>query len=163
MDWAALEVLEFHVFSFLILRSYFLLQFMFEVKAKLSRDEFEVVENLIFESEGIEHWNLYENFDNKGYWVQGVFETETEAIAGKTEFEGLVEIAGNLALAELEDKDWKESYKEHFKPWHGNDGFCCMKNMVASPSKTCEDSVHIFLLKNTMETFPFPVESHNPC
>ncbi len=90
---------------------------MFEVRAKLTRGEFEVVENLIFESEGMEHWNLYENFDDKSFWVQGVFETEVEATAGKTEFEGLVQIAGSLGVAELEDKDWKESYKEHFKPW----------------------------------------------
>jgi len=90
---------------------------MFEVKTKLTRNEFEIVENLIFESEGMEHWNLYENFDDKGFWAQGVYDTEEEAIAGKAEFEGLVQVAEELKIAELEDKDWKESYKEHFKPW----------------------------------------------
>tara|TARA_B110000467_G_scaffold163942_1_gene191370 strand:+ start:107 stop:973 length:867 start_codon:yes stop_codon:yes gene_type:complete len=90
---------------------------MFELKAKLTREEFEIVENLIFESEGMEHWNLYENFDNKGFSAQGVYNTEAEAIAGKAEFQGLIQIAEELKIAELEDKDWKESYKEHFKPW----------------------------------------------
>ena len=90
---------------------------MFEVKTKLTRNEFEIVENLIFESEGMEHWNLYENFDDKGFWVQGVYDTEEEAIVGKGEFEELVQVAEELKIAELEDKDWKESYKEHFKPW----------------------------------------------
>ncbi|MGY8694742.1 MAG: 50S ribosomal protein L11 methyltransferase, partial [Verrucomicrobiia bacterium] len=90
---------------------------MFEVKAKLTREEFEIVENLIFESEGMEHWNLYENFDDKGFWAQGVYETEAEAVAGKAGFQGLIQIAEELIVAELEDKDWKESYKEHFKPW----------------------------------------------
>ncbi len=90
---------------------------MFEVRAKLSQKEFELVENLIFESEGMEHWNLYENFDDKGYWVQGVFETASEARAGKAEFESKIQIESELELGELEDKDWKESYKDHFKPW----------------------------------------------
>lgn len=90
---------------------------MYEVRAKLSQKEFESVENLIFESEGMEHWNLYENFDDKGYWVQGVFETESEANAGKSEFESKIRIGSELAVKELEDKDWKESYKDHFKSW----------------------------------------------
>ena len=90
---------------------------MFEVKAKLTREEFDRVEALIFESEGMEHWNLYENFDDKGYWVQGVFETDEAARLGKAEFEEAVTVSGELNVLELEDKDWKESYKEHFKPW----------------------------------------------
>lgn len=90
---------------------------MFEAKAKLNRDEFERVEMLIFESEGMENWNLYENFDDKGYWAQGVFETEEEARNGKARFEGLISISRELVVSELEDIDWKESYKEHFKPW----------------------------------------------
>jgi len=77
---------------------------MFELKAKLTREEFEIVENLIFESEGMEHWNLYENFDNKGFWAQGVYNTEAEAIAGKAEFQGLIQIAEELKIAELGDR-----------------------------------------------------------
>ena len=90
---------------------------MFEAKAKLTREEFERVEMLIFESEGMENWNLYENFDDMGYWAQGVFETEGEARNGKTRFEDLTRIVEKLVVSELEDKDWKDSYKEHFKPW----------------------------------------------
>ncbi len=90
---------------------------MYEVRGKLSREEFESVESLIFESEGMEHWNLYENFDDKGYWVQGVFKSLEDAEEGKQVFEGVVEISGDLEVLELEDRDWKESYKDHFKPW----------------------------------------------
>lgn len=90
---------------------------MFEVRAKLSQEEFDSVENLIFESEGMEHWNLYENFDDKGYWVQGVFETRSEANEGSLEFESKIQIESKLVITELEDKNWKESYKDHFKPW----------------------------------------------
>ena len=90
---------------------------MFEVRGQLSREEFESVENLIFESEGMEHWNLYENFDDKGYWVQGVFESLEDAEVGKQAFEEVVVVSGDLKILELEDRDWKESYKDHFKPW----------------------------------------------
>jgi ribosomal protein L11 methyltransferase len=90
---------------------------MFEVRGQLSREEFESVENLIFESEGMEHWNLYENFDDKGYWVQGVFESLEDAEVGKQAFEEVVAVSGDLKILELEDRDWKESYKDHFKPW----------------------------------------------
>lgn len=90
---------------------------MFEVKAKLTRDEFELVEALIFESEGMENWNLYENFDDKGYWAQGVFETKEAALDGKSEFQRMATIVRELIVAELEDRDWKESYKDHFTAW----------------------------------------------
>ena len=90
---------------------------MFEVKARLTREEFEAVENLIFETEGLERWNLFENFDDKGYWLQGVFESLEEAEAGKDAFEAVATIGGALAVLELPDRDWKESYKDHFKPW----------------------------------------------
>jgi len=90
---------------------------MFEAKARLAQSEFNAVENLIFESEGMEHWNLYENFDDRGYWIQGVFESEGEAEKGRTELESRIEIGTEWVIAELEDRDWKESYKEHFKPW----------------------------------------------
>ncbi len=90
---------------------------MLEVRAQLRPTEFSDVESLIFESEGMESWNLYENFDDKGYWLQGVFESESDAISGKQRFESLISIESSLVISELEDKDWKESYKEHFKPW----------------------------------------------
>ncbi len=90
---------------------------MFEVRARLTKAEFDAVENLIFESEGMERWNLYENFDDKGYWVQGVFETASEAESGKALFESRMPIEAELVVAELEDRDWKESYKDHFQPW----------------------------------------------
>lgn len=90
---------------------------MFEAKARLTLSEFNAVENLIFESEGMEHWNLFENFDDKGYWIQGVFDTAEEAETEKAGLESKVAIDAEWVIAELEDRDWKESYKEHFKPW----------------------------------------------
>lgn len=90
---------------------------MFEVRGRLSREEFETVENLIFETEGMEQWNLYENFDDKGYWVQGVFETLAEAKVGESAFGSWISIEAELVVKKIQDVDWKESYKDHFKPW----------------------------------------------
>ena len=90
---------------------------MYEVRARLSLEEFQFAENLIFESEGLENWNLYENFDDKGYWIQGVFEDLTEAKTGMKVLRERLKIQGDWDLSELAAEDWKESYKEHFQPW----------------------------------------------
>lgn len=90
---------------------------MYEVKAKLTLEEFRAAESLIFETEGLENWNLYENYDDKGYWVQGIFEESSEARLGMEALQGLLEIEGDWVLSELANENWKESYKEHFKPW----------------------------------------------
>lgn len=90
---------------------------MYEVRAELSKAEFDELEMLIFETDGLEGWNLYENFENKGYRLQGVFDTEGEARAKAVELSGKVDLEADLSVAELKDSDWKDSYKDHFKPW----------------------------------------------
>ena len=74
---------------------------MFEAKAELSRSEFEIVETLIFELEGMEHWNLYENFEDKGYWLQGIFETREEAELEKLKFDQRGLIQNDLLIREM--------------------------------------------------------------
>ena len=90
---------------------------MYGVRARLSLEEFQFAENLIFDSEGLENWNLYENFDDKSYWIQGVFEDCTDAETGMKTLQGRLKIRGDWNLSELAAEDWKESYKEHFQPW----------------------------------------------
>jgi len=94
---------------------------MYEVKAELNRAEFDELEMLIFETEGLEGWNLYENFENKGYRLQGVFETEGEAQAKSSELAKKVSLQNDILVSALKDSDWKDSYKEHFKPWSVGD------------------------------------------
>jgi len=65
-----------------------------------------------------EHWMLFENEKTKVHQLRGYFENETEAISIYAELvkviDGLPELPeGNV----LEDKDWKEAYKLHFKAW----------------------------------------------
>ncbi|MCH6258493.1 50S ribosomal protein L11 methyltransferase [Puniceicoccaceae bacterium K14] len=90
---------------------------MIEVKAEVSREKFSEVEDLVFETEDATRWNLYENFDDKGYWVQGIFDSIEDARTAWSELVKIASIEVEANFVELEDKDWKESYKEHFKPW----------------------------------------------
>ena len=66
-------------------------------------------------------WMLYHEGPGKPHFVMGYFETQAEADAAWAElrkaFRRLPETYGR---AELADRDWKEAYKEHLKPWnHG--------------------------------------------
>ncbi len=90
---------------------------MHQLSVELNFEEFQIVENLLFELEDATHWNLYENFEDKGYWLRGVFENEGLANASWQEISELMNFSNEPLLAELDDKDWTESYKEHFKPW----------------------------------------------
>jgi ribosomal protein L11 methyltransferase len=65
-----------------------------------------------------EHWMLYENEKLKTHELRGYFasseEAATEFASLRAEFPDLPE---GFEGKELEDKDWKEAYKLHFKPW----------------------------------------------
>lgn len=53
-------------------------------------------------------------------WLAGYFDTREDAITTWRGFVALLDaewIATEPAVHELADKDWRESYKEHFKPW----------------------------------------------
>ncbi|MEM9159016.1 MAG: 50S ribosomal protein L11 methyltransferase [Verrucomicrobiota bacterium] len=90
---------------------------MYEVKVKITKEEFGKFEFLMFETESLQNWNLYENFDDKGYWLQGIFETDEEAWDSWRSAAHEVEDLAQPEIKKLEDEDWKESYKDHFKPW----------------------------------------------
>jgi len=66
-------------------------------------------------------WMLYHEGPGKPHYVMGYFETQAEADAAwgmlRKAFKRLPELYGQ---AELADRDWKEAYKEHLRPWnHG--------------------------------------------
>lgn len=64
-------------------------------------------------------WMLHENWQTHKHELRGFFECREDA---DTELEKLREhfpaLAGMPELRELADRDWKEAYKLHFKPWH---------------------------------------------
>lgn len=66
-------------------------------------------------------WMLYHEGPGKPHYVMGYFETRAEAEAAwaglRRDFRRLPEAC---PLGELADRDWKEAYKEHLRPWsHG--------------------------------------------
>lgn len=90
---------------------------MFEITAYVSAEEFAIFEDAVFEVEDATRWNLFEDFENKGYRVQGIYETGAEAEAAWAELSEIANVKAETALREIHDSDWKDSYKEHFKPW----------------------------------------------
>lgn len=91
--------------------------FMIEVKAEISPEKLRDVEDLIFEVEDATRWNLFDDWESKRCWVQGIFETEDDARAAWEELAAIAAISADVQFLELEDKNWKESYKDHFKAW----------------------------------------------
>ena len=63
-------------------------------------------------------WMLFHEGPGKPHFVMGYFETKAEAdeawVGLRNEFKKLPE---NYEETVLADKDWKEAYKEHLKPW----------------------------------------------
>ena len=66
-------------------------------------------------------WMLYHEGPGKPHYVMGYFETKAEAEAGWAELRrAFRRLPEACPLGELPDKDWKEAYKEHLRPWnHG--------------------------------------------
>lgn len=65
-----------------------------------------------------EFWMLHENWKTHEQQLRGFFESEEQLqeqwAALRERIPGLGEISETLVL---EDADWKEAYKRHFKPW----------------------------------------------
>ena len=92
---------------------------VFEFKVEITPGAVPALEELLAEQEE-QHLMLLEDKPAGRAWLTGYYESRAEAEAGWSRFAGLVD-AGWLMKAplvsELADKDWKESYKEHFKAW----------------------------------------------
>ena len=66
-------------------------------------------------------WMLFNEGPGKPHYVMGYFESEPEAEAAWTDLrKAFKKLPESFTRATLEDKDWKEAYKEHLRPWaHG--------------------------------------------
>lgn len=66
-------------------------------------------------------WMLYHEGPGKPHYVMGYFETRAEAEGAWADLrKAFRRLPETCPLGELPDRDWKEAYKEHLRPWsHG--------------------------------------------
>lgn len=91
---------------------------LFEIKAEIPAFATDETDNVLLEL-GVEGWSLLEDAIAKRAWVVGVFASAEEA---DTRWEELRPMLPAEPLSEPErralgDRDWKDSYKAHFKAW----------------------------------------------
>ncbi len=93
---------------------------MVEIKADLPVSSVEAVDNALLEA-GAVAWNVLEDVIVKRAWLVGIFASEAEALASWPEIERLLHTAGVEsavpAIRTLGDRDWRDSYKAHFRAW----------------------------------------------
>lgn len=64
-------------------------------------------------------WMLEENWKTKEQFLRGFFEQQAELDEAWTALKSdFPDILDKPAISELQDRDWKEAYKLHFKPWN---------------------------------------------
>ena len=66
-----------------------------------------------------EAWSVVEDVVVQRAWLVGTFATEREAMERWKELNALLpaEARGELVLRELQEADWRDSYKAHFRAW----------------------------------------------
>lgn len=92
---------------------------VFELKVEVALGAVPAIEELLAEQEE-QRLMVLEDKPSGRAWLTGYFETREAAQAAWRTFASLLDaewLATEPELKELADKDWKESYKEHFKAW----------------------------------------------
>ena len=92
---------------------------VFEFKIEVALGAVAAIEELLAEREE-QRLMLLEDKPAGRAWLTGYFESRDAAQAAGAGFAALLDpewLATEPGITELADKDWKESYKEHFKAW----------------------------------------------
>ncbi len=92
---------------------------VFEFKVELAPSGVSRLEDLLAEQEE-QRLMVLEDKPSGRAWLTGYFESPEQAQAAWKSFAPLLDpglLATEPGISELADKDWKESYKEHFKAW----------------------------------------------
>lgn len=89
---------------------------VFEIKAAIPRDAIDEVESMLLEHQD-PRWSVGEDLLTNTAWVAGLFENKSEALEEWNVLSPMMAIAEPVVVREVEDTDWRESYKAHFKPW----------------------------------------------
>jgi ribosomal protein L11 methyltransferase len=94
---------------------------LFEIKAEIPAASAEAAEDLLLEL-GVLNWSIFEDAIARRAWITGIFSAEGEARARWRDVQPLLPAAplGEPSVRPIADRDWRDSYKAHFKPWqHG--------------------------------------------
>ena len=93
---------------------------LYQVSISITGEQVDQLEDLLLEVDD-GHWNIFLDQDSQLGMASGVYESEEDArktwkVIGP--FFG--ELLGSVepVFEELPDTDWKDSYKDHFKPWN---------------------------------------------
>lgn len=90
-----------------------------EFRVEVAPGAVEAIEELLGERQE-QHLMVLEDKPSGRAWLTGYFESREAVQAAWQAFAGLMDaewLATEPTIHELADKDWKESYKEHFKAW----------------------------------------------
>ncbi len=91
---------------------------MIELRAPIHEDLVQPLEDFFCELTR-SSWMLFHEGPGKPHFVMGYFDTQEQAdeswVFLRKKFKHLPEKFDSI---QLEDKDWKEAYKEHLKPWN---------------------------------------------
>src|SRR5271168_2688434 len=89
-----------------------------EIKVEIPATAAEETDNVLLEL-GVQGWSLLEDAIAKRAWIVGIFTGAAEARAQWTRLQALLPTApiGGAELRSLADRDWRDSYKAHFKAW----------------------------------------------
>jgi len=92
-----------------------------EIKIEIAPGSVEAADNVLLEL-GVDGWSVFEDVIVQRAWVLGVFPDAPEAQGRWGELQPLLDEAavtcvGAPVVRDLGDRDWKDSYKAHFKAW----------------------------------------------
>ena len=116
---------------------------MLKVTAKLDKKHKLEAENILFET-APNSWMLSLNRRTKVLTLEGVFQTKSEAQNELSIFQEFLS-KNNIAIEFDElNNNWREAYKEHFKPWnYGRYNF--IPEWERTSHKTQNESLEIFI------------------
>ena len=91
---------------------------MIKASHPIGRDSVQALEDALYEL-APSNWSLIVSQTEGSGKLEGFFDSENDAVRAQQELECILakDFDEPFKLDQLEDKDWKESYKTHFKAW----------------------------------------------
>ena len=91
---------------------------MFQTTCKIDNDLADVLENYFCNYE-ISQWALRKFNKSEGFSLTGYSQSITEAEAKWSALHNVFpELPEKPEMSQLQDCDWKDAYKKHYRPWN---------------------------------------------